>query len=369
MKSVILYPYGPLTGGTRCCRMLHAKNLAITSAIYTINISLLIVLIYSWRINVNMHKSADLQDVYYGVQIAYFAIIGTQMSMILLSIVLIFGICRENPGLIVPWIIGYITFMALEAVAMVYSNVLRDHVNKQFDAMCKAEVAFFIARALINVLAMWGVLRFYNLVRSGITWRGPEAKTAIFAPMYKSVSTNKPHTYTYSKRSRRRHSVEATSGGCCAIFDFDFEYDDNDDDDDDDEAAYGDGLETEDEVGFDYDDYYDYYDDDELAEQQQLGLQQDDADCSMLGATRATRSRSKPRSALVKVKGQRSGGRRTNNNIRSVLINKRHNKYKIARPQTQLEVINESEKSAGSGSDENDSLLVAYDSSSSLASV
>jgi len=174
--------------------------------------------------------------------------------------------------------------------------------------------------------------------------------------MYKSVSTNKPHTYTYSKRSRRRHSIEATSGGCCAIFDFDFEYDDDNDDDDDD--AYGDGLDTEDEVGYDYDDYYDYYDDDELAEQQQLGLQQDDADCSMLGAARAGRSRSKPRSAVVKVKGQRSGSRRTNNNIRSVLINKRHNKYKIARPQTQLEVINESEKSAGSGSDENDSLLV-----------
>ncbi|KAI8041239.1 hypothetical protein M5D96_005495, partial [Drosophila gunungcola] len=82
---------------------------------------------------------------------------------------------------------------------------------------------------------------------------------------------------------------------------------------------------------------------------------------------KASRSLSKPRAAVVKVKGQRSGGRRTNNNIRSVLINKRHNKYKIARPQTQLEVINESEKSAGSGSDENDSLLVAYDSSSSLA--
>lgn len=35
MKSVILYPYGPLTA-TGCCRMLHAKNLAIASAIYTI---------------------------------------------------------------------------------------------------------------------------------------------------------------------------------------------------------------------------------------------------------------------------------------------------------------------------------------------
>lgn len=37
---------------------------------------------------------------------------------------------QENAGLVVPWIIGFITFMALEAVAMVYSNVLRDHVNK-----------------------------------------------------------------------------------------------------------------------------------------------------------------------------------------------------------------------------------------------
>lgn len=30
-----------------------------------------------------------------------------------------------------------------------------------------------------QVLAMWGVLRFYNLVRSGITWRGPEVRQLI----------------------------------------------------------------------------------------------------------------------------------------------------------------------------------------------
>ena len=99
-----------------------------------------------------------------------------------------------------PWIIGFITFMALEAVAMVYSNVLRDHVNRQFDSLCKAEVAFFISRAIINVsskcdttlfrsvscvqgrtvlhhsqiMAMWAVTRFYNLLRAGVTWKGPE---------------------------------------------------------------------------------------------------------------------------------------------------------------------------------------------------
>lgn len=37
---------------------------------------------------------------------------------------------QENSALVVPWIIGFITFMALEVVAMVYSNVLRDHVNR-----------------------------------------------------------------------------------------------------------------------------------------------------------------------------------------------------------------------------------------------
>lgn len=37
---------------------------------------------------------------------------------------------QEKSPLIVPWIIGCITFMALEAMAMVYSNVLRDHVNR-----------------------------------------------------------------------------------------------------------------------------------------------------------------------------------------------------------------------------------------------
>lgn len=40
--------------------------------------------------------SFNIRFCFAGVQIAYFAIIGTQMSMILLSIVLIFGICRVS---------------------------------------------------------------------------------------------------------------------------------------------------------------------------------------------------------------------------------------------------------------------------------
>lgn len=41
-----------------------------------------------------------------------------------------FVLFQENISLVIPWVIGFITFMALEAVSMVYSNVLRDHVNK-----------------------------------------------------------------------------------------------------------------------------------------------------------------------------------------------------------------------------------------------
>nr|CAD7410112.1 unnamed protein product [Timema poppensis] len=107
----------------------------------------------------------------------------------------------ENAAFVVPWIIGFITFMALEAVAMVYSNVLRDHVNKQFDALCKAEMAFFISRAFLNIISLYGVTQFYNMLRMGISWKGPEAielkvgitvlvtlqyrKNAVIVPLYK----------------------------------------------------------------------------------------------------------------------------------------------------------------------------------------
>nr|XP_023014238.1 uncharacterized protein LOC111504005 [Leptinotarsa decemlineata] len=173
MKSELIYRHGYFNNGG-CCRLLNPRIAAITAAIYTLNMSILVVLIYSWRISINVPRFTTLQDVYYGVQIAYFAIIGSHLFMIVLSIGLLFGIFRENISLVIPWVIGFITFMALEAVAMVYSNVLRDHVNKEFDALCKAEVAFFISRTLINAVAISGVMRFFNLLRAGITWKGPE---------------------------------------------------------------------------------------------------------------------------------------------------------------------------------------------------
>lgn len=92
--------------------------------------SIFVILLYVWRIDVNVRKYGELADVYYGVQIAYMAIVGMHVSMAALSAVLLLGVQRESAGLVVPWIVGLLTFMALEAVTMVYSNVLRDHVNR-----------------------------------------------------------------------------------------------------------------------------------------------------------------------------------------------------------------------------------------------
>lgn len=146
MKSTVLYHYYRPERRNGLCRSFNARHCAITSAIYSLvsfflpffaanlstrvirnfhsffelwfvnfvtndlilkcfrkfifiqkklcfqNISMLVVLLYSWQINVNTKKFHILADVYYGVQISYFAIIGSHLSIILLSVVLILGI-------------------------------------------------------------------------------------------------------------------------------------------------------------------------------------------------------------------------------------------------------------------------------------
>jgi hypothetical protein len=109
--TAVLYYYRP-ERRNGLCRSFNTKHCAITSAIYSLvkrkvqsfgnilsilrlflqNISILVVLLYSWQVNVNAKKFHILAEVYYGVQISYFAIIGSHLSIILLSIALFFGI-------------------------------------------------------------------------------------------------------------------------------------------------------------------------------------------------------------------------------------------------------------------------------------
>ncbi|XP_070506583.1 uncharacterized protein [Chironomus tepperi] len=174
MKTTVLYHYHRPERRNGLCRTFNTKHCAITSAIYSLNVSILVVLLYSWQINVNTRKSQILGDVYYGVQISYYAIIGSHLSIIVLSVVLFVGINAENIPLIAPWMIGILLFMSIEGICTVYANVLRDHINGHFDGLCKAEVIFFIARAIFNSIAIYAVVKYYHVIRSGISFKANE---------------------------------------------------------------------------------------------------------------------------------------------------------------------------------------------------
>ncbi|XP_050714519.1 uncharacterized protein LOC126997461 [Eriocheir sinensis] len=153
---------------------LDARHAAVAAALYTIAASAVVAALCAWRLVVNGRLAHYLQDVYYGVQIAYLSILCTHLTLIVLSYLLIIGVYKEQVGLLTLWVMASITFMALEAVCCVYANVLRDHVNKRFDVICKVEMSFFAVRLFANILSLWGVMRFYRNLRSGFTYRDPE---------------------------------------------------------------------------------------------------------------------------------------------------------------------------------------------------
>ncbi|XP_063873986.1 uncharacterized protein LOC135107722 isoform X1 [Scylla paramamosain] len=161
--------------GRRGWLRLDARHAALTAALYTIVVSVVVAALCGWRLAVNGRHPHHLQDVYYGVQIAYLATLCTHLALIVLSCFLIVGISQERAGLLSPWVVASIAFMALEAVCCVYSNVLRDHINLRFDTLCKVEMSFFTARVFVNILALWGVMKLYRNLRAGYSYRDPEA--------------------------------------------------------------------------------------------------------------------------------------------------------------------------------------------------
>lgn len=174
MKTAsIFYPHRVFNNGRPCCITFHAKHAAVCSALYTMNVSILVVLIYSWRVHDDAKNPEHLRDVYSGVQIAYVAIIILNVLTICVSMILLHAIHKETYSLIILWLLSTITFTSIEGVCIVYSNVLRDHVNKKFDDWSKREGLIFLMRALLLILPISGVTKFYGSLRHGVVWRKP----------------------------------------------------------------------------------------------------------------------------------------------------------------------------------------------------
>ncbi|XP_070506735.1 uncharacterized protein [Chironomus tepperi] len=147
MKSTVYHYYSP-KGKSKCTRTFTVKSWTLISAIYSLNISILVVLLYSWQISVNMKKFQSFGDVYYAI-----------------------GTYTENAGLVVPFVIGMLTFMSFEALGLVYANVLKDQIFGHFDVFAKRELMAFLIRLILNTLVIWVVMKFYHMLRSGISWK------------------------------------------------------------------------------------------------------------------------------------------------------------------------------------------------------
>ncbi|XP_034244375.1 uncharacterized protein LOC117647006 [Thrips palmi] len=147
---------------------------ALIAAMYTGGMSIVVAIFCGWRLVVNARQKDALQDVYWGVQISYLANLGCQLASVFFSTILLAAVNKENAPMIVPWVVGTIAFLAMEAVGTVYSNVLRDHVNHEFDTLCKVEGGFLIFRGALNCVALHCVLRVYRALKTGVRFGGPE---------------------------------------------------------------------------------------------------------------------------------------------------------------------------------------------------
>jgi len=152
------------------CRV-NERQAAVIAAVYTICTAVATFFGYCFLIISTSAKKHQLTDVYWGVQASYGGAIIAELTSLCLSVALLIAIHQENSSPIVPWVLGYIGSISLEALTIVYSNVLRDHVNQGFDQLCHLEVGIFLAKTLLNIFAIAYVVRFYRQLKNGATWK------------------------------------------------------------------------------------------------------------------------------------------------------------------------------------------------------
>ncbi|KAK8400553.1 hypothetical protein O3P69_003310 [Scylla paramamosain] len=180
---------------------MDARHAALTAALYSMATSVVVAALCGWQLVVNGRHPHHLQDVYYGVQIAYLATLCTHLALSVLSCFLIMGIyqggfrdhsghnitkprkCRPTPqrfpflGLFYTLAFTMHNFCSRfpGLIDLPGSVFVPSFALQRFDTICKMEMSFLAARLLINILALWGVLKFHRNLRAGYTYRDPEA--------------------------------------------------------------------------------------------------------------------------------------------------------------------------------------------------
>ncbi|XP_055337335.1 uncharacterized protein LOC129587561 [Paramacrobiotus metropolitanus] len=154
---------------------------ALTSAFIILDMSILAILLYGWKVLVDVYwqpeKEAEgynsvlSRRYYYGLQTSQFVLLSTHFVILFLTTILIVGVIKEKLHFIFSWLVGFVALICLETVCMIYSVVLIAHMHNGFDALVKAELGFFSSRFLVNGLAIYSIVGFYKELTAGRTWK------------------------------------------------------------------------------------------------------------------------------------------------------------------------------------------------------
>ncbi|KAI8478751.1 PREDICTED: uncharacterized protein LOC109471961 [Branchiostoma belcheri] len=142
----------------RCLCWNNTRSGSVACGVYTLVLSLICVAVDAWDIAVVQH----LEKKFKGLQIVFFLQISVYLLVSILSVILVVGVNKDKPLMLLPWIGGFILFMWFELATVIYVLVYAG-----MSAFNIFTIVFYILRSLLNVYCVLCVISQYQELRAG----------------------------------------------------------------------------------------------------------------------------------------------------------------------------------------------------------
>ncbi|XP_070554091.1 uncharacterized protein [Ptychodera flava] len=151
----------------QCCCWNNVRSGSLASGIYTLIFSLICIAIDLY--NVVYYGGFDMEEITEyqakGLRVLFYVMLSIYILIASLSIVLIVGVHKDSPSMLLPWIHALILFMLLELACTVYIFVESDLDNTYWFSLF--ELVFYIGRTILNIYCVLCVISQYQELKAG----------------------------------------------------------------------------------------------------------------------------------------------------------------------------------------------------------